>query len=701
MTALTAAVHDPEDYSARHLSVLEGLEAVRKRPGMYIGSTDSRGLTHCMWEVIDNSVDEALGGFCERIDVTLHTDGSVSVSDDGRGIPVDIEPKSGLSGVELVMTKLHAGGKFGSGSYTASGGLHGVGASVVNALSARLDVEVDRQGRTHAISFRRGIPGRFAGAGPDAEFTPVSGLEQVRKVATTITGTRIRFWPDMQIFLKDAEIARQSLLDRARQTAFLVPGLTIAVRDERVEGEPAHTEEFRFDGGISEFCTFLSPDEPVSDVLRIQGSGTFTETVPVLDEAGHMVPSDVERRLDVDVALRWGTGYDSTVRSFVNVIATPKGGTHINGFERSLVRVINEQLRATKLLKNSDDPVTKDDTQEGLTAVVTVRLPEPQFEGQTKEILGTSAASRIVSQVVGRELKEFLTSTRKAEKAKARTVLEKVVGAAKARLAARQQRETQRRKNALENSALPAKLVDCRSEGLEHSELFIVEGDSALGTAKLARDSEFQALLPIRGKILNVQKSSVADMLKNTECAAILQVVGAGSGRTFDIEAARYGRIILMADADVDGAHIRCLLLTLIYRYMRPMLEAGRVFAAVPPLHRIELTNVRRKRGARPEDRYVYTYSDAELTRTLLDLEKRKITWKEPVQRYKGLGEMDADQLAETTMDPRRRTLRRIRVEQAEEASAVFNLLMGNEVAPRRKFIQAGAQELDAARIDT
>ncbi|MCY9785002.1 type IIA DNA topoisomerase subunit B [Nocardiopsis sp. EMB25] len=701
MTALTAAVHDPEDYSARHLSVLEGLEAVRKRPGMYIGSTDSRGLTHCMWEIIDNSVDEALGGFCGRIDVTLHSDGSVSVSDDGRGIPVDAEPKSGLSGVELVMTKLHAGGKFGSGSYTASGGLHGVGASVVNALSARVDVEVDRQGHTHAISFRRGIAGRFAGAGPDAEFTPVSGLEQVRKVAKKITGTRIRFWPDMQIFLKGAEIARESLLDRARQTAFLVPGLTIAVRDERADGEPAYTEEFRFDGGISEFCTFLAPDEPVSDVLRIQGSGTFNETVPVLDDAGHMVPADVERRLDVDVALRWGTGYDTTVRSFVNVIATPKGGTHLNGFERALVRVINDQLRATKLLKTNDDPVTKDDTQEGLTAVVTVRLPEPQFEGQTKEILGTSAASRIVSQVVGKELREFLTSTKKAEKAKARTVLEKVVGAAKARLAARQQRETQRRKNALENSALPAKLVDCRSEGLEHSELFIVEGDSALGTAKLARDSEFQALLPIRGKILNVQKSSVTDMLKNAECAAILQVVGAGSGRTFDIDAARYGRIILMADADVDGAHIRCLLLTLIYRYMRPMLEAGRVYAAVPPLHRIELTNTRRKRGARPEDRYIYTYSDAELSRTLLDLEKRKISWKEPVQRYKGLGEMDADQLAETTMDPRRRTLRRIRVEQAEEAASVFNLLMGNEVAPRRRFIQEGAQELDVARIDT
>ncbi|MBQ1080495.1 type IIA DNA topoisomerase subunit B [Nocardiopsis sp. B62] len=700
MTALTAAVHDPEDYSARHLSVLEGLEAVRKRPGMYIGSTDSRGLTHCMWEIIDNSVDEALGGHCGRIDVTLHSDGSVSVSDDGRGIPVDTEPKSGLSGVELVMTKLHAGGKFGSGSYTASGGLHGVGASVVNALSARVDVEIDRQGHTHALSFRRGIAGRFAGAGPDTEFTPVSGLEQVRKIAKKITGTRIRFWPDMQIFLKDAEITRENLLDRARQTAFLVPGLTIAVRDERAEGEAAYTEEFRFDGGISEFCTFLAPDDPVSDVLRIHGSGNFTETVPVLDESGHMVPADVERRLDVDVALRWGTGYDTTVRSFVNVISTPKGGTHINGFERALVRVINDQLRATKLLKNSDDPVTKDDTQEGLTAVVTVRLPEPQFEGQTKEILGTSAASRIVSQVVGNELREFLTSTKKAEKARARTVMEKVVGAAKARLAARQQRETQRRKNALESSALPAKLVDCRSEGLEHSELFIVEGDSALGTAKLARDSEFQALLPIRGKILNVQKSSVADMLKNAECAAILQVIGAGSGRTFDLDAARYGRVILMADADVDGAHIRCLLLTLIYRYMRPMLEAGRVYAAVPPLHRIELTNVRRKRGAKPEDRYVYTYSDAELRRTLLDLEKRKISWKEPVQRYKGLGEMDADQLAETTMDPRHRTLRRIRVEQAEEAASVFNLLMGNEVAPRRRFIQEGAQELDLERID-
>ncbi|QVQ51999.1 type IIA DNA topoisomerase subunit B [Spiractinospora alimapuensis] len=698
MTALPAAVPDPDDYSARHLSVLEGLEAVRKRPGMYIGSTDSRGLTHCMWEIVDNSVDEALGGNCDRIDVTLHADGSVAVGDNGRGIPVDTEPRSGLSGVELVMTRLHAGGKFGNGSYTASGGLHGVGASVVNALSARLDVEVDRNGHTHSMSFRRGIPGEFQDAGPDAAFTPRSGLSEGRRVARKVTGTRVRFWPDREIFLKEADLARDALWDRARQTAFLVPGLTVAVRDLRDGGDTS--EEFRFDGGIGEYCTYLASDEQLSPNLRFQGTGSFVETVPVLDDSGHMTATEVERRLDVDIALRWGRGYDPTVRSFVNVIATPKGGTHLVGFERALVRVLNDQLRAAKLLKAADEPITKEDALEGLTAVVTVRLPEPQFEGQTKEILGTSAASRIVSQVVSRELRTFLTSTKRAEKQQAKAVMEKVVGAAKARLAARQQRENQRRKTALENSALPAKLVDCRSEGLDRSELFIVEGDSALGTAKLARDSEFQALLPIRGKILNVQKSSLADMLKNAECAAILQVIGAGSGRSVDLEAARYGRVILMADADVDGAHIRCLLLTLFYRYMRPMLEAGRVFAAVPPLHRIELTNAGRKRGAKAEDRYIYTYSDAELRRRLLELERKGLSWKEPVQRYKGLGEMDADQLAETTMDPRRRTLRRINVSDAEDAASVFDLLMGNEVAPRRRFIAQGAAELDRERID-
>ncbi|MDX6739888.1 DNA topoisomerase IV subunit B [Actinocorallia sp. A-T 12471] len=693
---MTTAVEENVDaagYSARHLSVLEGLEAVRKRPGMYIGSTDSRGLIHCLWEIVDNCVDEALAGFCTKIDVVLHADGSCSVDDNGRGIPVDIEPKTKLSGVELVMTRLHAGGKFGGVSYTASGGLHGVGASVVNALSARVDVEVDRSGHTHHISFRRGIAGVFNGEGPKASFRKKSGVVEGAKVPRGRTGTRVRFWPDYQIFLKDATIATEPVLDRMRQTAFLVPGLEITVTDER--GETPLYEAFRFEGGISEFTGFLARDPEICDVLRIQGSGHFTETVPVLDDLGHLVPTDVPRELDVDVALRWGTGYDTTVRSFVNVIATPKHGTHVQGFDRALVRVINEQLRATKLLRVGDDNVIKEDILEGLTAVVTVRLPEPQFEGQTKEILGTSDATRIVNQVVGKRLKEIFETPTRGQKQQLRTVLEKIVGAAKTRIAARTQRDTQRRKNALESSALPAKLVDCRTTE-DRSELFIVEGDSALGTAKLARDSEFQALLPIRGKILNVQKSSVADMLKNAECAAIIQVLGAGSGRTFDVESARYGKIILMADADVDGAHIRCLLLTLLHRYMRPMIEAGRVYAAVPPLHRIQLTNP--KRG---QDKYIYCYSDAELRRKLVELERKGLRWKDPVQRYKGLGEMDADQLAETTMDPRHRTLRRIRIEDSEAAGRMFDLLMGSEVPPRRDFIIAGAAEIDETRIDT
>ena len=696
-TALLTGADPADNYTARHLLVLEGLEAVRKRPGMYIGSTDSRGLMHCLWEIIDNAVDEALGGHCDRIDVLLHADGSVEVRDNGRGIPVDIEPKTGLSGVEVVMTKLHAGGKFGGGSYAASGGLHGVGASVVNALSARLDVEVDKSGSTHAISFRRGTPGIFTESGPDAPFDPASGLRKAKKIPKSRTGTRVRYWADRQIFLKDAKLSLDTLHARARQTAFLVPGLTITVRDERgIDGAEPSEEVFHYDGGISEFCEFLAADKPVCDVLRLTGQGSFKETVPVLDERGHMIPTEVKRDLDVDIALRWGTGYESTVRSFVNIIATPKGGTHVTGFERAVTRTVNDVLRATKLLRVAEDDVVKDDALEGMTAVVTVRLAEPQFEGQTKEVLGTSAASRIVAQVVAKELKGFLTSTRRDDKQQARAVLEKVVAAARTRIAARQHKEAQRRKTALESSALPAKLADCRSDDVDRSELFIVEGDSALGTAKLARNSEFQALLPIRGKILNVQKSSVSDMLKNAECGAIIQVIGAGSGRTFDIDQARYGRVIFLADADVDGAHIRCLLLTLFQRYMRPMVEEGRVFSAVPPLHRIELSNP--KKG---QDKYLYTYSDAELRATLLDLDRRKIRYKESIQRYKGLGEMDADQLAETTMDPRRRTLRRININDLEAAEEAFSLLMGNEVAPRREFIASSAAMLDRSRIDT
>ncbi len=683
-------------YNARHLLVLEGLEAVRKRPGMYIGSTDSRGLMHCLWEIVDNAVDEALAGVCTRIEVVLHRDGSAEVRDDGRGIPVDTEPKTGLSGVEVVFTKLHAGGKFGGGSYVATGGLHGVGASVVNALSERLDVEVDRGGATWAASFRRGVPGSFAGAGPGADFTASTGLSRRGRAKKGVSGSRVRYWADRRVFVADAAFSYDEVVARARQTTFLVPGLEIVVRDERAGVEAGPREEkFKHEGGIAEFCEFLAVDDPVTPVWRLRGSADFTETVPLLDDAGHMTPQDVDREVVVDVALRWGTGYDFDLRSFVNIIATPKGGTHVAGFERALTRTFNDVLRANRMLKAGDADVSKEDVLEGMTAVVTVRLAEPQFDGQTKEVLGTPGVTRIVATVVGNELKGLLTSARRGVKQPARSVLDKVVSAARTRIMARQQRDNQRRKTALESSALPAKLADCREGGGERSELFIVEGDSALGTAKLARDAAFQALLPIRGKILNVQKASIGDMLKNAECASIIQVVGAGSGRTFDVDQVRYNRIIFMADADSDGAHIRCLLATLFFRYMEPLVRAGRVFSAVPPLHRVELG--RPKRGM---DKYVYTYSDAELQRRLAELSKRNLGWKDPVQRYKGLGEMDAAQLAETTMDPRRRTLRRITVDDAERAAGVFELLMGNEVAPRKEFIVQGAYELDADRID-
>ncbi len=667
---------------------------MRKRPGMYIGSTDTRGLMHCLWEIIDNGVDEALAGSAHRVEVTLHPDDSVEVHDDGRGIPTDKEPKTGLPGVEVVATKLHAGGKFGGGSYVATGGLHGVGLSVVNALSSRMDIDVDRSPSQQGLSFQRGVPGVFDGEGPTGAFSAKSGLTRKgKRVAKGKTGTRVRFWPDRQIFTKDAGFEFEGLLGRARQTSFIVPGLELVIRDLR--GETPVEEKFRHDGGIAEFVEFLAHDEPVTDVLRLQGQDTFTETVPLLDDQGHMTPQEVERELTVDVACRWGTGYDTELRSFVNVIATPKGGTHVSGFEAALTKTFNDAMRASKALKVNDDDVMKDDVLEGMTSVVTVRLAEPQFEGQTKEILGTPAARGVVRKVVAAELKKFLTSTKRAEKAQARLLMEKVVSASKTRLAARQHKETQRRKNALESSALPSKLADCRATDNERTELFIVEGDSALGTAKLARNSEFQALLPIRGKILNVQKASVGDMLKNAECASILQVVGAGSGRTFELDAVRYGRIIFMADADSDGAHIRTLLTTLFFKYMRELIDAGRVFSAVPPLHRIELSNP--KKGM---EKYVYTYSDDELQRKLAELSKKGVRWKDPVQRYKGLGEMDADQLAETTMDPRHRTLRRLTLDDADEASRIFEMLMGSDVAPRKEFIVQGAYEVDVEALD-
>ncbi|MBW4095825.1 MAG: type IIA DNA topoisomerase subunit B [Acidobacteria bacterium] len=675
---------------------------------MYIGSTDSRGLMHCIWEIIDNSVDEALAGFGQNITVILHADNSVEVHDDGRGIPVDVEPKTGLTGVEVVLTKLHAGGKFGGGSYTASGGLHGVGASVVNALSARLDVQVDRGSKTYQMSFRRGEPGRYKDSGskmsPDSPFEPFvenSVLDVVGKAKRGVTGTRIRYWADRQIFTADAKFSYEELTARARQTSFLVPGLRFAIRDERrLPGTPGefgpHEEVFHHDGGIAEFVDFLSADAPVTDIWRLHGADTFKETVPVLDASGHMRSAEVERDCEVDIALRWGIGYETTMRSFVNIIATPKGGRHQEGFEQSLLKTFRKVVESNaRKLKAGNDKIEKDDILAGLTAVLTVRLAEPQFEGQTKEILGTAAVRGIVAKVVEREITAKLNSVARAEKAQSAQLLEKVVSEMKSRISARVHKETQRRKNALETSSLPTKLADCRTDDVERSELFIVEGDSALGTAKLARSSDFQALLPIRGKILNVQKASVGDMLNNAECAALIQVVGAGSGRSFALEAARYGKVILMTDADVDGAHIRTLLLTLFFRYMRPMLDAGRVFAAVPPLHRVEVIHA----GSKPNE-MIYTYSEQELNKLLASLQKSGKRYKEPIQRYKGLGEMDAGQLAETTMDPRHRMLRRVTAANAEAAEKTFELLMGSDVAPRKDFIIAGSASLDRDRID-
>ncbi|MDP9102272.1 MAG: type IIA DNA topoisomerase subunit B [Actinomycetota bacterium] len=671
------------------MSVLEGLEAVRKRPGMYIGSTDSKGLTHLAYEIVDNAVDEALAGHCSRIELILHADGSVEVDDDGRGIPVDIEPRSGLTGVELVLTKLHAGGKFGGGGYKTSGGLHGVGASVVNALSARLDVTVRRAGRVHTMSFCRGVPGVFAGDGPGAAFTPREGLSVAGRTPKASTGTAVRWWADVALFSKGSAVDAEHLVARLRQTAYLVPHLTLALIDRR--GETPTEEVFRFDGGTADFVEHLAPDGPVCDPIHITGSGAYKETVPVLDAQGHMSTQTVERVCEVDIALRWGTGYDSSVSSFCNVVATQHGGTHQNGFERALLRTLNEALLSARVLKAKDESVVKDDVLEGLTAVVTVKVPEPQYLGQTKDELGTPGVAKIVADVVAKGLRTAFLDNRKT-KAQARTVLEKVAAAARTRQAAKAHKDMARRKTALETSTLPAKLADCRSSEVSRTELWLVEGDSALGTGKLARNSEFQALLPLRGKILNVQKASPSEMLSNAECSSIIQVVGAGTGRTFDLEAMRYGKIVITTDADVDGAHIRCLLITLFARYMRPVIDSGRLYAAVPPLHRIEVVG-----GSSP----LYTYSEKQMQQALKKLESAGKRVKGQIQRYKGLGEMDPDQLAETTMHPATRTLRRINLGDAQDAERALELLMGNDVAPRRDFIINSAARVNKELLDT
>ena len=776
-----------KSYGAGSLTVLDGLDAVRKRPGMYIGTTDSQGLMHCLWEIIDNAVDEALAGQCDHIKVILHKDGSIEVDDNGRGIPVDIEPRTGLTGVEVVLTKLHAGAKFGNSSYTAVGGLHGVGSSVVNALSSRLEVEVDRDGKTHRMRFHQGHPGTYQDPdpehpSPDSPFKRTrknrpTPLEVVGSVPKSRTGTRVRYWADPEIFNTTARFSYDQLIDRVRQTSFLVPGLKITVIDDRIpatgsadqdlrlevdggpgaepddqdvqetqgnlrepsdsgdpseegaEGERAgdaqvddaelsateradramlqpedesghqRVEEFLHTGGVTDFVDFLSKGEPVSDIWRISGQDTYQEETQRVGSDGELHAEQVERVCGVDIALRWVNDYDSVVRSFVNVVETPGGGMHVDGFMNAMTRQVRKAVEANARrlkvnLKDSHNKVERDDVLAGLVAVVTVRIAEPQFQGQTKDVLGTAQVKPIVTRMTDDQFGQMISGSKRGFKEQSSQVLEKIVGEMHARVQARKTKEVTRRKNALESASMPSKLSDSMPGNDDIAELFIVEGDSALGTAKAARNSMFQALLPIRGKILNVQKASLSQMLTNKECASIIQVVGAGSGASFDIDQARYNKVIMMTDADVDGAHIRILLLTLFYRYMRPLIENGRVYAAVPPLHRIAL-------AGKNKGKFIYTYSDDELEGKLADLQAKHIDYNPDVQRYKGLGEMDADQLADTTMDPRTRMLRRIRMEDAAQAAGIFPLLMGDDVPPRKQFIVDNADDFDRSKIDT
>ncbi|MEW2431047.1 DNA topoisomerase IV subunit B [Micromonospora sp. NPDC047644] len=676
-------------YGADDLTHLEGLDAVRKRPGMYIGSTDSRGVGHLVNEILDNSTDEGVAGHASHVEVILHADGSVQVDDDGRGIPTDVHAKSGISGVELVLTRLHAGGKFGGSGYKTSGGLHGVGASAVNALSRRFDVTVRRAGKIHAMSFRHGVPGIFGGDGPDAPFTAGPGLQVTGAMKRgQRTGTSIRWWHDARYFETGAALDVDAVRMKLRNTAFLVPGVTYLLRD--LTGEAPAEEKFHYPNGLSDMVEFLAPagDRPVSGTLLVNGEGTYRENAA---DANGVMQSNVQRRAEVEVAFRWGTGYERTVECFTNTIRNAHGGTHRKGFERALVRALADAIRNTRgLLKAKEEPPTLDDVLEGMTAVVHVRIPEPQFTSQTKDELSTTGITKVLQSLVDAHIKAWLEDRR--TKAEARTVLQKIVDAARVRLTQKQQKDAARRKTALEGASMPPKLVDCRATGIDRSELFIVEGDSALGTSRMARSSEYQALLPIRGKILNVQKANLQQVLDNAECAAIVQVLGAGSGRTFDLSALRYGRVLIMADADVDGAHIRTLLITLFARYMRPLIEAGRLYAAMPPLHKITT------KGRSPQT--VYTYTQAEMETTVRKLEKAGKQIVTPIPRFKGLGEMDADELWDTTMNPATRAVRRITLDDVDAAERILELLMGEKVEPRRNWLIDSADRVDRDAID-
>ena len=621
------------DYGANQIQILEGLEAVRKRPGMYIGSTSARGLHHLVYEVVDNSIDEALAGYCTHIEVTIHKDNSITVTDNGRGIPVDMH-ESGKPAVEVVLTVLHAGGKFGGSGYKVSGGLHGVGVSVVNALSTNMEVKVKRDGKIHEITFEKGVTKE-----------PLKVVGQ-----TDETGTLVHFVPDAEIF-DETVYDYDTLRHRLRELSFLNRGITIILTDERPE--EVRQETFYFEGGISSFVEHLNRNKEVINPEPVYFNGTKDTTV-------------------VEIALQYNTSYSENIYSFVNNINTEEGGTHLAGFKSALTRAANDFARRQGIIKNNEDNLVGEDIREGLTCVISIKLREPQFEGQTKTKLGNSEGRGIVDSIVSEGLSEYFEENPVISK----KIIEKSIMASRAREAARKARELTRRKNALEVSSLPGKLADCSVKDPEQAEIYLVEGDSAGGSAKQGRDRRFQAILPLRGKILNVEKARLDKILNNEEIRTMITAFGSGIGSEFDITKRRYGKIIIMTDADVDGAHIRTLLLTFFYRYMRPLIENGHVYIAQPPLYQI-----RKGRS------HWYTYSDEELAQKLDEIGRDGIT----VQRYKGLGEMNPEQLWETTMDPEKRTVLQVHLREAEEADSIFTILMGDKVEPRRRFIEEHA----------
>ena len=622
------------DYGAEQIQILEGLEAVRMRPGMYIGSTSERGLHHLVYEVVDNSIDEALAGYCDHIDVTIHKDNSITVVDNGRGIPVDMH-ESGKPAVEVVLTVLHAGGKFGGGGYKVSGGLHGVGVSVVNALSTSMEVQVKRDGKIYEIAFERGVTTK-----------PLTVVG-----TTTETGTRVHFVPDPEIF-SVTTYSYETLRHRLRELSFLNHGITIGLHDERVE--PVRSEQFHFDGGISSFVEHLNRKKEVLNPEPIYFNGVKDDTV-------------------VEIAMQYNDSYQENIYSFVNNINTEEGGTHLAGFKLALTRAANDFARKQGILKDKDSNLSGDDVREGLTCVISLKIREPQFEGQTKTKLGNSEVRGIVDSIVTEGLSEYFDENPAITK----RIIDKAIMAARAREAARKARELTRRKNALEVSSLPGKLADCSVKDPEQAEIYLVEGDSAGGSAKQGRDRRFQAILPLRGKILNVEKARLDKIFANAEIRTMITAFGTGISEDFDLSKRRYGKIIIMTDADVDGAHIRTLLLTFLYRYMKPLIEHGHVYIAQPPLYQI-----------RKGKKHWYTYSDDELAKKLDEVGRDGVT----VQRYKGLGEMNPEQLWETTMDPEGRTMLRVEMEDAEEADELFTILMGDKVEPRRQFIEENAK---------